>query len=338
MGVALLTPERVYYETGIDEYPLGRELMERYSQAGVPLIEIGDHNKIPELRELPDSEFVTMKKYLILGIRKTTRLIPNNRSADFIVPFTSSGCSAMCLYCYLVCTFFKNSYLRVFVNREDFLEEVRKKAGKLGQDKIYEIGCNSDMVLENALTGNLRWAIEQFAQIEHARCTFATKFSDVGDLLDVEHNGHTRMRISVNPDEIIKRAEIGTARLMDRIAAANKMYGAGYRVGINVAPIVLTDDWMKLYAEMFDTLKRELDDRLQAEAFFELIFMTYGLANEKINKAALPGTMDLFEKGKMKPKGRGKYHYKPELSTDAAGFFRAIIADKFPRATISYIV
>jgi spore photoproduct lyase len=100
MGVALLTPERVYYETGIDEYPLGRELMERYSQAGVPLIEIGDHNKIPELRELPDSEFVTMKKYLILGIRKTTRLIPNNRSADFIVPFTSSGCSAMCLYCY----------------------------------------------------------------------------------------------------------------------------------------------------------------------------------------------------------------------------------------------
>jgi spore photoproduct lyase len=154
----------------------------------------------------------------------------------------------------------------------------------------------------------------------------------------VEHNGHTRMRISVNPDEIIKRAEIGTARLMDRIAAANKMYGAGYRVGINVAPIVLTDDWMKLYAEMFDTLKRELDDRLQAEAFFELIFMTYGLANEKINKAALPGTMDLFEKGKMKPKGRGKYHYKPELSTDAAGFFRAIIADKFPRATISYIV
>lgn len=334
----MLVPEKVYYETEVENYPLGIELLHRYQNQRVELINIQNHNKIPELRELPDSEFVKMKKYLILGIRKTTRLIPNNRSADFIVPFTSSGCSAMCLYCYLVCTFFKNSYLRIFVNREDMITQVKKKAQKLGEEKVYEIGCNSDMVLENQLTGNLRWAIEQFAGIENARCTFATKFADVDDLLDIDHNGHTQMRISVNPAEIIKRAEIGTARLQDRIDAANKMYNAGYKVGINVAPIVLMDDWREQYSSLFDELHEKLDDQLKKDTFFELIFMTYGLANEKINEAALPGTINIFEKEKMKPKGRGKYHYKPDISSQARDFFERLIAEKFPQAKISYIV
>lgn len=334
----MLIPEKVYYEKGTENYELGRNLLERYSKQKVELIEIENHNKIPELRELPDSEFVKMKKYLILGIRKTIRLIPNNRSADFIVPFTSSGCSAMCLYCYLVCTYFKNSYLRIFVNREEMMEQVVKKAKKLGEDRVYEIGCNSDMVLENSLTGNLKWAIERFAEIEHARCTFATKFSDVDELLNIEHNGHTQMRISVNPSEIIKRAEIGTSLLEDRIKAANKMFNAGYKVGINIAPIILLDNWKEQYSEMMDELKNGLDEGLKENTFFELIFMTYGLANENVNKAALPGTLNIFEKEKMRPKGRGKYRYKYDLSQQGEDFFKNQIREKFPKSSISYIV
>lgn len=334
----MLVPKKVYFEKKVEDYSLGRELLNRYKNHKVELIEIEDHNRIPELRELPDSEFVKMKKYLILGIRKTTRIIPNNRSADFIVPFTSSGCSAMCLYCYLVCNFFKNSYLRIFVNREDMIEQVRRKAEKLQTVKVYEIGCNSDMVLENQLTGNLKWAIEEFSKIKHARCTFATKFAEIDDLLNIEHNGHTQMRISVNPHEIIKRVEIGTSPLSARIEAANKMYKAGYKIGINIAPIILLDNWKEQYYELMRELKESLDEGVRNTAFFELIFMTYGLANEKINRVAFPGTINVFDKDKMKPKGRGKYKYKNEIVLEAENFFRRQIAEMFPKATISYIV
>ncbi|MCX7746722.1 MAG: radical SAM protein [Clostridia bacterium] len=334
----MLRPHKVYYEPEIIDYPLGRELLERYSKEKVELIEIENHNKIHELRELPDSEFVNMKKYLILGIRKTTRLIPNNRSADFIVPFTSSGCSAMCLYCYLVCTFFKNSYLRVFVNREEMMEEVRKKSKRLGVNKVYEIGCNSDMVLENAITGNLKWAIEEFAKIQWARCTFATKFSEVDDLVQIEHGGHTQMRISVNPPDTIKKAEIGTASLEDRIQAANKLFEAGYTVGINIAPIVILENWKEQYTGLLDILKEKLHDGLKESTFFELIFMTYGLANEKINQASMPGTINIFNKEIMRPKGRGKYRYNSEIYEDATDFLKKQISLKFPKARISYIV
>lgn len=122
-------------------------LLERYRDQQTEIIKIDNHNNIPELRNRPDKDFTKMKKYLILGIRKSLRFSPNNRSADFIVPFTSSGCTAMCLYCYLVCTFFKNSYLRIFVNREEMIEAVEKKAQKLGEEKIYEIGSNSDTAI-----------------------------------------------------------------------------------------------------------------------------------------------------------------------------------------------
>lgn len=331
-------PERVYYEPGVYSYTLGKELMERFGKEDIDLIEIDSHNKIPELRELPDSEFVAMKKYLIIGVRKTLRLIPNNRSADFIVPFTSSGCSAMCLYCYLVCTYFKNSYLRIFVNREEMINEVRKKAQKLGESKVYEIGCNSDMVLENSISRNLEWAIEEFGRIENACATFATKFSMVDGLLGLKHNGHTQMRISVNPEYIIRKVEIGTSSLIDRIEAANKMFDAGYRVGINVAPIILMDNWRDMYTELLYILRDRLDKKLQQQMFLELIFMTYGYANMTVNKAALPAAIDVFSRETMKPKGRGKYMYKPDIKEDTEDYMKSLVQQLFPYATISYVV
>lgn len=333
-----LIPKKVYYEPAILDFELGQKLYEKYKERNVEMHSIESHNNIPELRQLPDKEFIRMKKYLILGIRKTLRLVPNNRSADFIVPFTSSGCSAMCLYCYLVCTFFKNSYLRIFVNREQMIDKIRKMAEKTDDKKIYEIGCNSDMVLENTLTGNLKWAIEQFARIPNARSTFATKFSQIDDLLDIDHNGHTQIRISVNPEDIIKKIEIGTSPLSSRIEAGNKMHRVGYRVGINIAPIILEEGWKDKYIELLDQLKDNLDDNLKKQVFFELIYMTYGLANEKINKEAIPNSPNMLNRSIMKPKGRGKYCYNYNIRKDASDFLKKEIEVRFPKGIISYIV
>jgi spore photoproduct lyase len=331
-------PTKVFYEAEVLDYEMGIGLLDKYSAKGIQTIEIKNHNKIPILRDLPDSEFLKMKRYLILGVRKTLRLIPNNRSADYIVPFTSSGCTAMCLYCYLLCTFFKGSYLRIFVNREAMINMIRKKANQLNDNTIFELGSNSDMVLENTITGNLNWAIEEFAGIKKATATLATKFSMVDDLLNLDHNGHTQIRISVNPNYLIKKVEIGTSSLMERIEAANKLFTAGYRVGLNIAPIILIEEWQTMYTELFKTLKQELKSELKKQLFLEIIFMTYGYANQTINSAALPGTLEIFDRELMKPKGRGKYCYKPDVIREAKDFVIGLINRYLPYASISYIV
>jgi spore photoproduct lyase len=304
---------------------------------GKPIIVVEDHNKIDELRGLPDREFIRMKRYLIIGIRKSLRLLKNERSADWIVPFTSSGCPAYCLYCYLNCTFFKNSYLRVFVNRDDIWKAVLKKHDRLDREEVFEIGSNSDMVLEDSVTGSLQWAVERFACLKNARATFATKFAGVEPLLGLEHRGRTQVRISVNPQEIIKRVEIGTSPLAARIEAANRLFEHGYRVGVNVAPVVLLEGWQELYAAMFETLAEGLLPDLKRQLFFEVIFMTYGLANEQILSEAMPNAVNLLDRSIMRPKGRGKYCYRPEIRLTAERFIINELNRWFPEAAISYI-
>lgn len=328
-------PARIYYEPGVLDYPQGREVLERYP--GVPRQETESHNRIPELRERPDKDFPHMKRYLILGVRKSLKLMPNCNSADYIVPFTSSGCSAMCLYCYLVCTYFKGAYLRLFVNRDAIMDAVRKKVDETPHPLVFEIGSNSDLVMENMVSGNLRWIVEQFSSID-TTATFATKFHQVDDMLGIEHAGNMRVRISVNPADIIRRVEIGTSPLEKRIEAANALYASGYQVGVNIAPIILTDDWEAQYRGMFETLREGLDPDLKKKLFFELIFMTYGYAHQQINPEAFPNAYPFFQKEKMRPKGRGKLCYKMEFRAPAEEWFQQMLALYFPDASLSYIV
>lgn len=56
----MFKPEAIYYEKNIEEYPLGKELMEKYKE--VPKYIIDNHNNIEEMRKKENSEFPRMKK------------------------------------------------------------------------------------------------------------------------------------------------------------------------------------------------------------------------------------------------------------------------------------
>ena len=101
----MFKPKAIYYEKDIEKYTLGNELMEKYKD--VPKIEIENHNNIEEMRNKQNKEFANMKRNLIIGVRKTHKFVENHKTSDFLVPYTSSGCTAACLYCYLVCNYNK---------------------------------------------------------------------------------------------------------------------------------------------------------------------------------------------------------------------------------------
>ena len=108
-------PKAIYYEEKIKEYELGKKLLEKYKN--IPSYVIENHNNIEEMRTKQNKEFPNMKQNLIIGIRKTHKFVPNHKISNYLVPYTSSGCTAMCMYCYLVCNYNKCAYLRLFVNR-----------------------------------------------------------------------------------------------------------------------------------------------------------------------------------------------------------------------------
>ena len=282
----MFKPKAIYYEKEIVNYPLGIQLMEQYKE--ISKVEIENHNNIEEMRKKQNSEFVNMKSNLIIGVRKTHKFVENHKTSDYLVPYTSSGCTAMCMYCYLVCNYNKCAYLRLFVNREQMLEKIIKVAKQSEKQLTFEIGSNSDLILENTITGNLVWTIENFANTEKGLLTLPTKFEMVDSILPLNHNGKIIIRMSVNPSEIINKVEFGTSRLKGRIEAINKLVEAGYKIGILIAPVILVENWQQLYTELIQTLNSELSEKAKKMAFFEIIFMTYSYVHTKINEEAFP--------------------------------------------------
>lgn len=332
----MFKPQAIYFEKGIENYELGKQLMKKYKE--VPNIEIENHNNIEEMRNKQNKEFANMKRNLIIGIRKTHKFVENHKTSDFLVPYTSSGCTASCLYCYLVCNYNKCAYLRLFVNREQMLEKIIKTAEKSDKNLNFEIGSNSDLILENSITNNLVWTIENFKNTSKGTLTFPTKFDMVDDILNLDHRGKIIIRMSVNPEFIINRVEFGTSRLEGRIEAINKLKDAGYKIGILIAPVIFVDNWQQLYLELIQRLYSELSEQVKKDVFFEIIFMTYSYVHTKINEEAFPNAINLYNKDLMRGRGRGKYMYKDNLREEGRKFFIEQLQKYFPNNKIEYIV
>lgn len=301
----MFLPREVFYEKEVENYELGKQLLKRYREKGINCIEIENHNNIEEMRKKENKEFQKMKQNLIIGIRKTHKFVENHKTSDYLVPYTSSGCTASCMYCYLVCNYNKCAYLRLFVNREQMLDKIIKTANKSDKELTFEIGSNSDLVLENTITGNLEWTIKNF--VERAKkgyLTFPTKFSMVEPILNLEHKGKIIVRMSVNPQEIIRKVEIGTSPLKDRVEAINKLKKSEYKIGILIAPVILVENWKDLYKKLIEYLSENLSEEVKKDVFFEIIFMTYSYVHNAINTEAFPNAINLYDKEIMT--GRGK--------------------------------
>lgn len=329
-------PRAIYFEKNIENYDLGKMLLEKYKD--VQKFEIENHNNIEEMRKKENSEFLKMKTNLIIGTRKTHKFVENHKVSDYLVPYTSSGCIASCMYCYLVCNYNKCAYMRLFVNREEMLEKIIKTANKAEKDLTFEIGSNSDLILENTITNNLVWTIENFKDTNKGKLTFPTKFSYVDDLLELDHKGKIIIRMSVNPEYIINNVEFGTSKLSKRVEAINKLAEADYEVGILIAPVIFLENWKNMYHDLIIYLKENLTEKAKRKVFFEVIFMTYSYVHNAINKEAFINAIEIFDKEKMTGRGKGKYMYKTDIRKEGETFFKDELDRYFKNNKIWYIV
>lgn len=331
----MFKPECIYLEKEVENYKLGKELLRKYEN--IPKIFIDNHNNIEGMRKKENKEFLNMKRNLIIGTRKTHKFVKNNKISDYLVPYTSSGCVAACMYCYLMCNYNKCSYLRLFVNREEMLDKIIKVANKAERELTFEIGSNSDLILENTITNNLVWTIENFKNSKKGKLTFPTKFEMVKSILNLDHKGKVIVRMSVNPEEIIEKVEFGTSRLKNRINAINMLAEAGYKTGILIAPVIFVENWKKLYLDLIKKLEEQLTIIAKKNVFFEIIFMTYSYVHRMINSEAFPTLVNLYNQDIMTGRGKGKYCYRPDVRKEAEKDILELMHRYFPNNEIKYV-
>ena len=109
-------------------------------------------------------------------------------------------------------------------------------------------------------------------------------------------------------------------------------------MGILVAPIILVDNWQKLYDELLKMLQEKLIEKAKRQVFFELIFMTYSFVHNAINQEAFPNAINLYNKDIMTGRGKGKYMYKSTVKEEGKKYMEEIMHKYFPNNEIKYIV
>ena len=334
-------PTRVFFEPAALEYPLGKQLEDKFKTLGITIHYTSSHNRVTGIPGKTKKEkYIQAKRSLVVGVRRTLKFSSCRPSAHYQLPLATS-CPGLCEYCYLQTTRGPQPINRVYVNLEEILAQaeryIRERAPQITK---FEGAAVSDPVPVEYLTGSLKRTIEFFALQEYGRFRFVTKFADIDSLLTADHRSHTEIRFSLNTERIIKQYERGTESATSRIKAAQKVAQAGYPLGLLIAPIIVYPEWMQEYARLIQDLKTALPVGLQPK--FELITHRF-TARAKRNIAEVFPESDLpmdeaerqFKYGQF---GYGKYVYPKKTFDQIKLFLIEQISRHFPGSEVTYIV
>lgn len=337
----LFMPKRVFFEPGALDYPLGRHLYDLMTAEGIPCRITPSHNRVLGIPgETPQIAYREAKRTLVVGVKKTLKLDPCRPSADYEFALGTS-CPGGCQYCYLATTLGRKPYVRIYVNVDEILAAVEAYIGK-NRPKItsFEAASTADPLAVEHLTGSLRKTITFFGRQKYGRLRVVSKFANVDGLLDLEHQGHTKFRFSINSAYVIKTFEANTAPLSERLVAAGKMAAAGYPLGFIIAPLFLYEHWQADYRRLLKELAEWLRPHHPPSLSFELISHRFTTRAKKVILERFPDTKLEMEEDERKLKwgkyGYGKYLYPPEQLATLKDWFTAEIKERFPQAEIEY--
>lgn len=333
-------PRRVFIEQRALDYPLGRQLYDRFRAANVPVQMIGSHNRVTGIPgPTPQIAYREAKHTLVVGVKVGLDCDTCRPSADYEFAMGTS-CPGECQYCYLATTLGRKPYVRVYVNIGEILTSIERHIqARRPEITTFEAASTSDPLAVEHLTGNLARAIAFFGKQEYGRLRAVSKFHYVDSLLDIAHHGHTRFRFSLNTPQVVNAYEHRTSSVSERLEAADRMVGAGYPIGFILAPLFMYPGWEKDYGELLEGLAARMGDRAE-DLTFELITHRFTKTAKRIILERFPNTgLDLEEEKrsyKWGKYGRGKYVYPKEEAAELERFMRGRIGRLFPRATVEY--
>ena len=280
--------------------------------------------------------------------RKSMIIRPSGRSTDYIAPSFGHGCLYNCTYCYM--KRHKPEGLTVAKNTMDILTEINshaffsdvEKPNQTGDYITYDISCNEDFAL-HAKYHDWKTIFKFFRDHPLAMGSFATKYVNK-ELLTFGAEGKIRIRFSLMPYELMEQLEPNTSKLYERLRAVRLFRNAGYEVHLNFSPVIVHDNWLMHYEQLFRTIesfaKNDGWDHDAVKA--EVIFLTHNEEKHWYNiKNKLPGEEFLYtpkiQESKTSQYGGDNLRYEHKRKATYIEQFRTLHDGIIPWNTIRYI-
>ncbi len=230
--------------------------MELFPSANVQVIK--QQRKFPLPYMSPAQALTAGKRTLMIGATSAFvgnfdgQLGSNVRCCPYykLVP-VSNGCPYYCTYCYLAFVYRKYSpFIKININYDTMFRQIRKSLSQSHGKISFNMGEMLDSLALDHVTNLTKILVPFFSSFSNGFLMLLTKSSNVDNLLAVESNSHTVVSWSLNAQQIIRRYELGTADLDERIKAAKQCQDHGYRIRIRIDPGILYPDWQGGYADL----------------------------------------------------------------------------------------
>ncbi len=347
----MLRVRHIYAEPAALASARGRQVLARFPAAEV--VEVPSHWQIPELHGNAGNvdRWVRVKtETLVLGVKKSLAVRPNERSANWIAPSTANGCAMACAYCYVPRRKGYANPITVFTNIEQITGYLRRHVGRQGVKPapdqcdpaswVYDIGENSDCSVDAMVSDNVADLIATFRQLPTAKASFATKYVN-RQLLELDPAGRTRIRFSVMPDHDARVLDVRTSRVSERIAAVDDFVAAGYEVHLNLSPVVLRDGWEQAWTELLEQLDDGLSPAAKRQAAAEVILLTHNRDLHEVNLGWHPQAEDLLwrpdlQQPKRSGNGQDNVRYRNDVKRAGVTRLESLITRHAPWLTIRY--
>ena len=252
--------DTIYIEERIASHPRTITILKRYPKARV--IQIDRYN---EVFNNASQNFRKQKQNpaLILAQKDGERVLPTpdqyhiggQHNYYFSHMF---NCIYDCRYCFLQGMYRSANYV-VFVNYEDFFEDIKTTAMQHERPSWYFSGYDCDSLALEPITQFVEHCLDAFSDTPQAWLELRTKSTQIRPLLNRPAIDNCVVAFSLSPEEIVQAEEHKTASLQKRISALQQLQSHGWKIGLRFDPLIQANEFETIYGRMFEQVLSAID-------------------------------------------------------------------------------
>ena len=168
------------------------------------------------------------------------------------------NCVYDCRYCFLQGMYQSANYV-VFVNSEDFLEDISNTIQTVNSDCWFFSGYDCDSLALDPITHFVDDCLDFFEDLPLGWLELRTKSTQIRPLLYRRALPNVVVAYSLSPQAIVAAEEHGTPSLQKRLDALKSLQDAGWKIGLRFDPLLYADNFKDLYDELFTQVFDTLD-------------------------------------------------------------------------------
>ena len=254
----------IYVEDQARDFALSKLVLKKFKNSEIIQIR---HYK--DIFNRTNQDFQVQKRAMKLILAKktgpllypATDMVQDYKNKNSFYNTPALNCLYNCEYCFLQ-GMYPSGHLVLFVNENDFFIAINKQLLKLEdptKPMIVSISYNTDlMAMENLFPIISRW-IEFAKSKDNLIIEIRTKSALFNSLKNISPHKNIILSWTLSPEVICKEFEKFTPSLEMRIKAVKSALDAGWDVRLCFDPILILDDWEKIYCLFIDQVMNKIN-------------------------------------------------------------------------------